>query len=238
MFHSTEIPQELFFCNAEISIVSAAHWQSGAHSVETHHLWVLLLLQERRFWLQQPWDQLTFGPGPFCQRSAVRVVPSLLWCKRNREKKAGICLRTWGVASRQLQLQTASLSPVPALILVPAFSRHGVYKHFFVSCSVNTVQRFWVSCCVWIHSLARSASFPIAQRIYSGGVRATHLPWRCVVRTEGFWAAFQFLAKLFLKEHFLFCFLKHTAAFKVMLILHCCFFFFPLPDTLLNYLTV
>lgn len=58
---SSEIPQGLFQRDAPICDVSPTHQQSGADSFETHHLWVLTVLQERSLWLQQPRDGLNWG---------------------------------------------------------------------------------------------------------------------------------------------------------------------------------
>lgn len=58
---SSEIPQGLFQRDAPICDVSPTHQQSGADSFETHHLWVLTVLQERSLWLQQPRDGLSWG---------------------------------------------------------------------------------------------------------------------------------------------------------------------------------
>lgn len=58
---SSEIPQGLFQRDAPICDISPTHQQSGADSFETHHLWVLTVLQERSLWLQQPRDRVELG---------------------------------------------------------------------------------------------------------------------------------------------------------------------------------
>lgn len=58
---SSEIPQGLFQRDAAVRDVSPTHRQSGADSFQTHHLWVLTVLQERGLWLQQPRDGVELG---------------------------------------------------------------------------------------------------------------------------------------------------------------------------------
>lgn len=98
-------------------------------------------------------------PGPLCRRSTDNGAFTRGMSEMRGKKKGYLlsCLRSCikpTPAKDSYALMLAFVLCHFALIWeVLAFSWHGVCRRCCVSCSVNTVRKFWLTCWVWIHSL-------------------------------------------------------------------------------------
>lgn len=73
-FSSPEIPQKFLRCNAQLWVISTVCEQRGTGPVQAYDMRILVVLQERRVWLQQPWNRLTGGGAAiFAFSSASRL---------------------------------------------------------------------------------------------------------------------------------------------------------------------
>lgn len=151
-------------------------------------------------------------PGPLCRRSTDSGAFTRGTSKMSGKKKGYLlsCLRSCikpTPAKDSCALTLAFVLCHFALVWeVPAFSWHGVCRHCCVSCSVNTVWKFWLVLGL-DQLLSGNASLTSAQTICYGRVRSSRVACAGVSYWQGFWAAFRFLSKLLLKEHCLFWFL-------------------------------